>query len=283
MATSFSKDRYASDKVRSATRKVTPEEAMFILEECNSDNRPVRKTKVRAYAKDMLAGTWALNGEAIIFDKNGDLADGQHRLQAVVESGVTIDTFVTYGVERDTRLTLDMGAARNVRDARSFMGMGEIKNGPTVDAIARIMVRKERDGMEKIPSGGGSVPITNADIVQWTSENLEVAEEAAAVGRSVQHATACINPAAAGFAKMMLDEVDASASAEFFRLIVDGIRKGAGDPLVAMERTIRDQRLRAEQQVAVMIFAWNAWRAGEERSKFWSKTFATGAEMPKPI
>lgn len=286
MVATLSKTRYASPKVKSIVKTITPEEAAFILEECNANNRPLRPGKVAQYANDMRNGSWMLNGEAIIFDENGDLADGQHRLNGVIVADVPVEFLLTMGVERESRLYLNMGGARNVRDARAFVGLGAIKNGATVDAISRIHVRIARTGevvMSKIPSGGGSVPLTNADVVQWTSENLEAVTDAATLGRAVQVAVAGVSPAAAGYAKMWLDAVDAKASAEFFQLIIDGVRTGAGDPLVAMDRTIRDNRLRVEQQVAVMVMAWNAWRAGEQRSKFWSKTYATGADMPQPI
>lgn len=285
MAVTLSKTRYASAKVRSVVRTITPEEAAFILTECNASNRPVRPGKVAQYANDMINGAWMLNGEPIIFDEGGDLGDGQHRLAAVVKAGVAVEFLIVMGVERESRIYIDLGAGRNVRDVRTFLGLGEIKNGAVVDAIARMQVRMARSGgtMEKIPSGGGNVPVTHADVVRWASENLEALSEAASLGRAVATAMRGASPAAAGFAKMWLDTVDPKASEQFFQLVIGGVRTGPGDPLLAMERTIRDNKLRVEQQVAIMFMAWNAWRMGEPRSKFWSKTFATGAEMPQPI
>lgn len=287
MATAtFSKARYTAAKLRSAIKIIAPDEAAAILEECNTANRPVRPGKVRQYANDMRNGEWKLTGEAIIFDENGDLADGQHRLAAVIEADVSVEFWVTMGVERDTRLYLNQGANRNVRDARSFVGLDSIRHGAVVDGIARIHARIARTGepvMTKIPSGGGNLPLTNAEVVSWTAMNIEPAEEAAAWGVAVRTALGGVSAPAAGFAKMWLDAVDAKASEQFFQMIVDGVREGAGDPLVTMERTIRSNRLRVEQQVAIFVMTWNAWRTGAKVNSFRAKSYATGADMPQPV
>ena len=69
--------------------KVSPEMATKWLEK-NIVNRRIRDYKVNAYARDMKNGDWRLNGEAIVFNKSGQLVDGQHRLNAIAKSGVTV-------------------------------------------------------------------------------------------------------------------------------------------------------------------------------------------------
>ena len=65
---------------------ITPEEAAKMLE-TNQRNRNVSKNAVAAMARDMTAGHWRLNGEAIRIDGDGNLIDGQHRFSACVMSG----------------------------------------------------------------------------------------------------------------------------------------------------------------------------------------------------
>lgn len=104
-----------ASEVFSVTTMVSPEMAARLLER-NSDNRPVRwkgATRcVEAYAKAMQRGEWMLNGEAIIVASDGNLNDGQHRLNAVVAAQVPVPMVVQFGVERDSRHTLDQGIAR---------------------------------------------------------------------------------------------------------------------------------------------------------------------------
>lgn len=82
----------------------------------NAGNRPVvlkgSIRSVEAYAEAMKRGEWTLNGEPIIIASTGELNDGQHRLNAVVLSGAHVQMLLTFGVERDTRHTVDQGVAR---------------------------------------------------------------------------------------------------------------------------------------------------------------------------
>ena len=61
-------------------------------------NRNVSPSRVTAYAVDMRSGSWDLNGQAIVLDENGLLLDGQHRLLAIIESGVTLPMLVVRGM-----------------------------------------------------------------------------------------------------------------------------------------------------------------------------------------
>lgn len=94
---------------------VSPQMAEDMLAR-NLDNRPLRMKgsarSVEAYSAAMSRGEWLMNGEAVIVSREGYLNDGQHRLHAVVHSGVTIPMHVVFGVDRDSRHTVDQGAAR---------------------------------------------------------------------------------------------------------------------------------------------------------------------------
>ena len=83
---------------------VTPELAEFWLTQ-NSANRNVRREVWKAYARDMAAGAWKVTAETIKMSPAGRLLDGQHRLQAVVASGVTVPMFVAYAPENIGRYT----------------------------------------------------------------------------------------------------------------------------------------------------------------------------------
>jgi len=85
---------------------ITPEVAARLLE-FNKDNRPIRDSHVRRLARIMEAGRWRLNGRTIIIAKSRDVLDGQHRLWAVVESGVSIYSYVVEGVDSEVFDTID--------------------------------------------------------------------------------------------------------------------------------------------------------------------------------
>lgn len=108
--------------VFSQVRTITPAMAEEMLKK-NTQNRPLNQNYAQLYAKDMKAGNWKLNGEPIIFDDNGNLIDGQHRLMAVVIAGVPVDMLVVYGVGSDSFETIDSGKKRTAADAFSLSGI----------------------------------------------------------------------------------------------------------------------------------------------------------------
>lgn len=77
---------------------INPSEAEAYLKN-NAMHRKIKQKKVDEYMKEMQDGKWALNGKSLIFDSNGRLLNGQHRLSAVVQSQVPLTTVVIRGVD----------------------------------------------------------------------------------------------------------------------------------------------------------------------------------------
>ena len=92
--------------MKTSTETIPPETARRWLE-LNLNNRTLSDAWVRDLARMMKAGLWRQNAEAIKFSVSGKLIDGQHRLAAVVMSGVTIQALVARGLEEDAALSDD--------------------------------------------------------------------------------------------------------------------------------------------------------------------------------
>jgi hypothetical protein len=103
--------------VYSSVETITPEMAAKYLERNNS-NRKINKGRVTVYAKDMIDNNWT-DGSPIGFFADGDLADGQHRLLAIVESGVPVVMTVIYNLAKESKLNHNTGipqrAAANIQ------------------------------------------------------------------------------------------------------------------------------------------------------------------------
>jgi hypothetical protein len=95
--------------------RITPKLAEEMLN-ANTGNRKLRAGVVEKYARDMAHNKWTHNPQPIMFYADGELADGQHRLWAVVESGKTVEFFVQRGVSRDVALNIDTGIGRDLVD-----------------------------------------------------------------------------------------------------------------------------------------------------------------------
>lgn len=104
---------------------ITAEKATEYLK-VSRGNRSIKEAKVTSYARDMAAGKWALNGEAIIFDFNGCLVNGHHRLLARKRISVDFQSVVVRGVAPDAVHTMDTGASRSLADVLAFGGESNV-------------------------------------------------------------------------------------------------------------------------------------------------------------
>lgn len=102
---------------------ITPDIARTYLGLNFATNRNVVKAILRRYVDDMKAGLWRFEAsDPIRFDINGQLIDGQHRLHAVIKSGVPNYFLVVRGVPTDVVHTLDTGKSRSPGDALKIRG-----------------------------------------------------------------------------------------------------------------------------------------------------------------
>ena len=76
------------------------------------DNRKPKLATVAKYARIMTAAQWRLTHQGLAISTRIEVIDGQHRLLAVVESGVTIEVLVVRGVSQDAILFIDGGITR---------------------------------------------------------------------------------------------------------------------------------------------------------------------------
>lgn len=106
-----------------AVETITAEDAHKILMENNIDNRKVRAGAVKRYMNDFINNNWMVTCAPIVFDENGVLRDGQHRLIAQFNSGATIMYLVVRGVPEESFVVMDSGAARTSGDAFTIAGI----------------------------------------------------------------------------------------------------------------------------------------------------------------
>lgn len=108
------------------TKFVSPQMAEDMLKTMGP-NRPVGTSRVMTLANEMRLGKWQLNGETVIVSDTGKLLDGQHRLLAIIESGVTTQLTIASGVAEASFATIDTGARRSAGDIGSMAGINRAK------------------------------------------------------------------------------------------------------------------------------------------------------------
>lgn len=133
------------EQIRVSLELVSPEEAKRYLESNKENYRTLRPGHVKRLAQDMVDGYWQFTNATIGIDVNGILTDGQHRLAAVVESGVDCWMLVVRGMpdgSADNPAT-DTGAKRSVSTHLSKHG---VANPHIVAAAARLLFRLRGGG-----------------------------------------------------------------------------------------------------------------------------------------
>lgn len=106
----------ADTTISGALVTITPEVAFSWLTR-NTRNRALRAGVVERYARDMRAGRWKPGGSIIKFDVDGTIVNGQHTLNAVVESMATIQAYVITGVDPSVAVVEDEHSPRRIGDA----------------------------------------------------------------------------------------------------------------------------------------------------------------------
>ena len=109
------------DLIDSRVVYVTPDMAAQWLRS-NTANRSPSKAAVKRWADAMRANAWKLCPDAIAFDVNGVLINGQHRLMAVIESGMTQPFLVAYNFPENSKEDCDIGKKRQLHEILTING-----------------------------------------------------------------------------------------------------------------------------------------------------------------
>jgi hypothetical protein len=146
--------------------EITPTWAAEVLETRNTRNRDINKFRVAVYAQDMKNGAWGFSAQGISFDDQGCLLDGQHRLTAIVTTGITVRMCVAFGVPRNQKTAdgFDLDGM-DVLDRQYARSIGQqltiahgVPNGKLVAAICGCI--------RTIASGTRSQSITTAQTLR---------------------------------------------------------------------------------------------------------------------
>lgn len=241
-------------EVFSETITVTPGLANAILGS-NPDNRNIRPTKLAQFATDMRAGRWAFNGEPVIVAKSGDLNDGQHRLGAIIEANVPIPMLFVFGVDRDTRTTVDQGSARTASD---YLGMEGVQYAAQAASIARLVIAYERSFGQDV---AGTKYITNAEVVARVNNDPDIGVSAHFAQSHNKSTRMFCAPSAIGAAHYLLRREHPSEADAFMEQVCvgEGLRKT--DPAFAVRERLWTTTKYAGQKMEVIFRGWNAYRS----------------------
>ena len=246
--------------IEARVERITPVTALKMLE-MNKINRGVRQSHVSFLARQMSEGQWVMTGEPITVDVDGNLANGQHRLWAVVESGVAIDVLVVRGVPREAQEKSDQVYARTA--ANTLELIGHDKRTATVASALKYLWHYTRSGrvrqMREQP--------TNSEIRALYQAHTQM-DESVALTEGARTKRIAGPHSMWAFSHYVFSRQDEESAHQFVREAVDGLGLTEGAITYVLrdrlEREAASQRSIRADMVGWLIFrAWAAFSRGE--------------------
>lgn len=215
-------------------RTIKPTEAAMMLENLFEGQRKVRESHVLRLTEDMRLGRFRLSPDALLICK-GKTANGQHRLAAVVRSGLAQKFLVMETDDTDLYEILDCGIGRTNGDV--LRGVLSIDNVNQVAAIARLVCLYDKKLLG--PIGGSAAKLGRLDIVRFAETHaVEIADVIAFI-RPLNTKSRLVSVTMMGAAMLIGQRRDPDKTASFVRAVFTG-----DDPSSAAwafrERMIRD-------------------------------------------
>jgi hypothetical protein len=253
------RDLYAGVTVQ--IMRITPVVARQMLER-NKKNRPLNQHHVKNMKDMFLAGDMILNGEAIIFDAEDNLLNGQHRLHGCVESGVAWDAIVVRGIDPDAFRTLDGGKKRTTADSLAMCGEA---HATQLSAAAQALL--------SFVDFGGVLRHTTSGSRKATAPAVQrVLEAHPELRRSVQvmSRTRLYNNQYGYVLHYLFSRVNAKLADEFAEVLASG-HTDIGRPFVRLRETLIEHGPRTDMRrknAAKAIKAFNAELNGDRPKMF---------------
>lgn len=242
----------------------------------NTHNRPMNKSHVKFLSREMEAGRWKLNGDTICV--NGTrLLDGQHRLQAIVESGATVRVIVVTGLPNDIFDTKDCGKRRGAADTLAIRG----EKNYALLASAIVFVDRYMTGQIDTKQRKYS-PSEIEELLEKYGDGLR---------RSVNYCAKIgtkrlIQPSVLCGLHYIFSRLDESAADDFVKSLIGGHDLDEKSPVfVLRERLMANMlskaKLRPVYLAALCVKAWNHVRSGSTvRYLRWSEHGKTLQDFP---
>lgn len=240
-------------------------------------NRKLGPETVGKYAREMSSGRFGLTGDTIKFDSDGRLIDGQHRLRAVVASGVTIKMFVATGIRPEFQDVVDVGRSRQLKDVLSMRG--EANTTGLASATRNHFLWMNGAIVNQ------SIRPTTAECLEWLDLHPEL-KPATAFSKELCKAVPGLITSAVAPLVYESRKFDVALSGVFWEMVKTGINLHESSPALALrDWAIRrgrtsDRRGRpgTPTTLAVGIKAWSAFCSGRS-----CKLLRWGSEEPFPI
>lgn len=244
---------------------VTPEMAELALEYNNNPRKRIKERTVEAYARDMAADRWIPTDESLSVDYNGEWYNGQHRFNAVVQSGVSVVFYVTFNSLIEARFGVDQGVVRSATEKLDMLLENNI--GTKLAAVCRAMMRGvSNTGIKWTDTEICQFASKHGGVIEWvakacpgTRADVQAVFAKAALWYGIER----IEPFVKRFADVMFKSKDDPAR-RLYEFLLAG-KKGSGSTnaivtykktLAAVQHEMSGKSIRALYEREQDIFEW---------------------------
>lgn len=250
---------------------ITPERAGELLQG-NSHNRTIRQRQVDSLAVAIKRGDWVVNGDMIRLSPTGVLLDGQHRLWAILEADMAVETFVGYGFTDEAQETMDVGRSRTLGDALKLRGE---PNFTTTAAAIRKVWAYETYGVPVVLNGHRNPTMQESLACLDRHPDLRAVIEGMSRNRysrdpnPIAKAGKFIDQSAIAALWYLMSLADSEDAYDFWRRLGGGYDLSETDSIyVLRERLIKEADeagggIHPKVKIAFVVRTWNAYRSGE--------------------
>ena len=210
---------------------------------------------------------WRISTDAIGFDLDGVLINGQHRLMAAVVAELPIEVFVARNLPRESQDIIDDTLSRRLGDALRLRGETDVhKLAAGIGWYARITYAEMSNSPHYADNARRpSIP----QLLRLFDENQGLRDSLRSVNPTQRALKLRPGPTVAVHYRLSI--VDAEQTELFFSKLKTGEMLAARDPILILRRYSQEEIARGRGRVrnpdfrwvAVVIKAWNLWRDGK--------------------
>lgn len=243
---------------------VTPQMAKDWLAK-NTNNRSMSQRTVEYYQDMITRNVWQVNGESIKIAEDGTLLDGQHRLQAIANSGVSIDTFVVRGLSTESFKTIDAGKSRSNADYLKING-SKCTQTHVLAAAARVAMAFDKVTGEYVYTSSKTSP---SQIIWYVENNPGLENSVITQLKNVERKI--VSTSVAAGCHYIFSVLDPESADDFFHALSTGANLDDGSPILALRNRLismagsgRAGGTHQKMIVSYFVTAFNAYRAGRK-------------------
>ena len=246
---------------------ITPEKAKIILDN-QPPQRPINNSNLSKLKEEIIRGRWLRTHQGIAFNENGHLSDGQHRLRACFETGISIEVMAHFNEPRDMFHAYDGGAVRGMHTHLYLDGLAS--NQSTAKALSPTLRfiwaydRNMNPAHFSANNGKSGWSLGDARAVLEAHPRIPNWIETVMSRRIPGLTVSVLAPIFT-----LIDEADSRKCAVFAHQIMTGENLKAGDPAHTFRETSSRLKYSPADTAYRMVRSWNAFYEGRSLTRLY--------------